>query len=180
MSIQMHRGPGAVFLAYILLTCTSSCSSSAHPEVGQGHQSGRGRDGGSDDDASPGNTPNRDGGLQRGSDGGGSDEHDAGSDGGGGSILPLPCDESFVYQGVHGCVTTVADTQVKFFPLEEGREVDHLAVYLHQDSAWEWYSNDAFPTVVEWAASRGIMVVAPLAPSIDGGEPEYGALVHRT
>jgi hypothetical protein len=174
--IQAHGVAGVVLLA-----CACSCAPSAGSRTDQSDEAGRAAEPGdasstdsSGDDEEP--HGDRDGGRDEGDGGpnpGTGHDSDAGAED---PITPLPCDEPFEYQGAHGCLTTVDGTQVKFFPLEEGREVENLAVYLHQDTAWEWFSNDAFPTIVEWARARGIMVVAPLAPEDEDGDPAYGGV----
>jgi hypothetical protein len=88
----------------------------------------------------------------------------------------IACDMMFSFEGLTGCQSTIDGIDVKFFPLAPGHAVKHLAVYLHQDEADDWYSNWAFPPIAEWTTPRDIMIVAPLAPSLyEDGTHGYGA-----
>jgi hypothetical protein len=77
------------------------------------------------------------------------------------------------------CETVVQGIKVKFVPLADGVKVSRLAFYLHGDTAGDWKNPFVVSPIVEWAASKKVLIVMPLSTAKYDDDPEgdqsYGA-----
>lgn len=90
-----------------------------------------------------------------------------------GMLEPILCDRPFMIGSDRGCNAVVHGINFQYFPLDEGQHVTRIAPYFHGDGADELENMYQWSTIVPWAKSKGIMLIAPRAPN---SQLAYGQL----
>ena len=99
----------------------------------------------------------------------------------GGPIEPpagLDCDTPFEHAGYDGCLTTVGELEIKYFPLDEDVPAQRLVIFLHGDTGTDYIENWGFAQeILDWAMPQDYLVIGIRSPASYDGDtaPSFGA-----
>lgn len=95
------------------------------------------------------------------------------------TVTGLECTKPSTYNKVKFCETTVEGVAIKFVPLEGDIKPSGLAIYMHGDTAADWYKPFVVTPFVEWAKKKNVLLVLTRSTTRYDGDAEseysYGA-----